>query len=257
MCAHHAMPGAWWRRLGAHRGHRPRRARAAAPLLSPGHRSPSTACASATASTSSTTPRNRAPAAVARTARYAWALLLARIDEVCPLACPQHGGEIRIIAFITDAATVRAILTHLGEPTAPPRSASARGPPLWAAADAEHDPTPDPPLAPAPAYEFDSASPGNHHRRRSSVRAADYGPLIGMPAIAATAGPSGSAAAGCLRLLRACSSWCGRSRADQASKAAPESRYNCASAESPRRSVLTPDATWKVMIPSTSSCASV
>ena len=34
----------------------------------PGHRSPSTGCASATASTSSTTPRNRAPVQVARSA---------------------------------------------------------------------------------------------------------------------------------------------------------------------------------------------
>jgi len=30
-----------------------------------------------------------------------------------------------------------------------------RGPPLWAAADAEHDPAADPLLQPAPAFEFD------------------------------------------------------------------------------------------------------
>jgi hypothetical protein len=57
-----------------------------------------------------------------------------------------------IIVFITDAPTVRGILNHLGEPTAPPRIAPARGPPLWEAAAAEHDPTADPAL---PAYEFD------------------------------------------------------------------------------------------------------
>jgi hypothetical protein len=62
---------------------------------------------------------------------------------------------MRIIAFVTDGPAVRDILVHLGAPSAPPRSAPARGPPPWAAADAEHDPTPDPPLAPAPAYEFD------------------------------------------------------------------------------------------------------
>ena len=50
------------------------------------------------------------------------ALLLARIYEVFPLLCPQCGAEMRIIAFITDASTGRDILTHLGEPTAPPRS---------------------------------------------------------------------------------------------------------------------------------------
>ena len=44
---------------------------------------------------------------------------------------------MRIIAFITDAPTVRDLLAHLGEPMAPPRIAPARGPPLWEAADAE------------------------------------------------------------------------------------------------------------------------
>jgi hypothetical protein len=38
---------------------------------------------------------------------------------------------MRIIAFITDPSTIRDILLHVGEPTAPPR------------------------IAPAPEYEFD------------------------------------------------------------------------------------------------------
>ena len=42
-----------------------------------------------------------------RVARYAWALLLARIYEAFPLLCPKCGGEMRIIAFITEAVTVR------------------------------------------------------------------------------------------------------------------------------------------------------
>ena len=62
---------------------------------------------------------------------------------------------MRILAFVTDAATVRDILAHLGEPIAPPRIAPARGPPLWEVADAEQDSPPDPALPPAPAYEFD------------------------------------------------------------------------------------------------------
>ena len=66
-----------------------------------------------------------------RAARYAWALLLARIDEVFPLVCPRCGGERRIIAFLTDACAVREILSHLGEPTSPPPIAPAQGPPLW------------------------------------------------------------------------------------------------------------------------------
>jgi hypothetical protein len=52
---------------------------------------------------------------------------------------------MRIIAFITDGPTVRAILANLGEPTAPPRIAPARGPPLWDLPDArtgDFDPHP-------------------------------------------------------------------------------------------------------------------
>jgi hypothetical protein len=65
---------------------------------------------------------------------------------------------MRIIAFITDAPTVRDLLAHLGEPTAPPRIAPARGPPLWAAADPEGvDPGRpwNPSAQPEPTYEFD------------------------------------------------------------------------------------------------------
>ncbi len=87
-------------------------------------------------------------------ARYAWALLLARIYELFPLLCPKCGGEIRIIAFLTEASAVREILSHLGEPTSPPPIAPARGPPLWEMADAEQGEF-DPQAQPAPDYEFD------------------------------------------------------------------------------------------------------
>ena len=40
---------------------------------------------------------------------------------------------MRIIAFLTEPVTVRDLLAHLGAPTAPPRIAPARGPPLWEA----------------------------------------------------------------------------------------------------------------------------
>ncbi|MBK7675959.1 MAG: transposase [Candidatus Accumulibacter sp.] len=90
-----------------------------------------------------------------RAARTAWALLLARIDEVLPLVCPRCGGEMRIIiAFITDACVVREILSHLGEPTSPPPIAPARGPPLWEITDAEQCEF-DPPAQPAPHYQCD------------------------------------------------------------------------------------------------------
>ncbi len=47
-----------------------------------------------------------AKAILRRASRYAWAQLLARIDEVFPLVCPRCGGGMRIIAFITDAGAV-------------------------------------------------------------------------------------------------------------------------------------------------------
>jgi len=61
---------------------------------------------------------------------------------------------MRIIAFLTDPAAVRAILAHLGEPTAPPRIAPARGPPLWDLPEAGADHC-HPHAQPAPEYEFD------------------------------------------------------------------------------------------------------
>jgi hypothetical protein len=48
-----------------------------------------------------------------------WATLLARIYEVFPLACPHCGAPMRIIAFVTDTASVTHMLRHLGEPTEP------------------------------------------------------------------------------------------------------------------------------------------
>jgi len=89
-----------------------------------------------------------------RAARYAWALLLARIHEVFPLVCPRCGGEMRIIAFITDAAAVREILSHLGEPTSPPRLMKARAPPLWEMQGANMGED-EAQAQSAPEYEFD------------------------------------------------------------------------------------------------------
>src|SRR5439155_5691854 len=52
-----------------------------------------------------------------------WAMLLARIYEMFPLVCPHCGVSMRIIAFVTDTASVTRILQHFGEPTQPPRVA--------------------------------------------------------------------------------------------------------------------------------------
>ena len=73
------------------------------------------------------------------TSRIAWAKLVARIAEAFPLACPACGGDIRLIAFITDPAPIRKILTYLGEPLEPPL-APARGPPTsWTEILQVHD----------------------------------------------------------------------------------------------------------------------
>jgi hypothetical protein len=63
------------------------------------------------------------------TSRIAWAKLMARVGEEFPLECPNCGGDIRLIAFITEPGRIRKILTHLGEPLEPPPVSPARGPP--------------------------------------------------------------------------------------------------------------------------------
>ncbi len=63
------------------------------------------------------------------TSRIAWAKLLARVGEEFPLECPNCGGDIRLMAFITKPGPIRKILTHLGEPLERLRISPARGPP--------------------------------------------------------------------------------------------------------------------------------
>ena len=42
------------------------------------------------------------------------AVLIARIYEVFPLLCPMCGGQMRLIAFITEGAQIKRILEHIG-----------------------------------------------------------------------------------------------------------------------------------------------
>ena len=99
-------------------------------------------------------------------ARSRWARLLARIYEVFPLLCPDCGGDMRILAFITAAEPVDAILTHLGLPTTAPPLSPARGPPqhdLGFDADPgfDFDQTPTYDLtepAPVPDFDFDQSA---------------------------------------------------------------------------------------------------
>ena len=70
----------------------------------------------------------------------AWAKLMARVGEELPLECPNCGGDIRLIAFITEPGPIRKILTHLGEPLEPPSVSPARGPPTdWGEPVQIHD----------------------------------------------------------------------------------------------------------------------
>ena len=86
-------------------------------------------------------------------------LIMACIYEALPLVCPICQGQMRIIAFITDAGTVRKLLDHLAESAQPPRIAPARGPPQWEAAMArEHagnDPQWDSAAQSEPKFESD------------------------------------------------------------------------------------------------------
>ena len=63
--------------------------------------------------------------------------MIARIYEVFPLVCPMCGGQMRLIAFLTEGAQIRKILEHIGVDSQPPRIAPARGPPLWDDCDAQ------------------------------------------------------------------------------------------------------------------------
>ena len=72
-------------------------------------------------------------------AHYLWAVLIARIYEVFPLLCPKCGGQMRLIAFITEGTQIRRILDHIGVDSEPPHISPARGPPLWDDCDAQMD----------------------------------------------------------------------------------------------------------------------
>ena len=61
--------------------------------------------------------------------------LLARSYGVFPFKCSGCGGWVRLVGYITEPATVRQILEHVGEPSSALAIAPARAPPLeqeWA-----------------------------------------------------------------------------------------------------------------------------
>jgi hypothetical protein len=105
-------------------------------------------------------PPTPEPAAKRSPAHYLWAVLIARIYEVFPLLCPMCGGQMRLIAFITEGVQIRRILDHIGVDSQPPRRSPARGPPLWDECGAQTDEgvhiEPDWDLAVQPAPDFEA-----------------------------------------------------------------------------------------------------
>ena len=76
--------------------------------------------------------------------------------QVAPLACPQCGGELKIVAFLTEADPIQRILIHIGEPATPPRIAPTRGPPDWLEADLDQTYLNETEEAePVPEFDFD------------------------------------------------------------------------------------------------------
>ncbi len=88
-------------------------------------------------------PNARSPA------RCLWVMLLAQLFESLLLVCPNCGADMRIIAFVTEAAPVERVLSHIGEPPRPP--------PISPARDEAPEPASDWDLVaqPEPAFEFD------------------------------------------------------------------------------------------------------
>ena len=124
-----------------------------------------------------------------KAARYAWALLPARIYEVLPLLCPKCGGEMRIIAFVTEAVAIRKILGPSGRADiatgcqAGPRSAAFGN----AAGRARRDRPPCPSLN--RPMGSNSVSRGRARARRAAL--ARPGPLVPVAPSPANCGRPG------------------------------------------------------------------
>jgi hypothetical protein len=64
-----------------------------------------------------------------RSNRLPWAVLLKRVFLVDVLECPKCKGRMKILAAVTEPASVRRVLESLGLPSEPPRLRPARSPP--------------------------------------------------------------------------------------------------------------------------------
>ena len=99
----------------------------AAELPSPGLPLPSTPTVSAPTSKAGTPPPQPPDTTPSRPSR--WAALLAGIYEVFLLICPTCQTPLTFIAVLNDPEPITKMLAHIGEPTSPPLTHPARGPP--------------------------------------------------------------------------------------------------------------------------------
>ena len=76
-------------------------------------------------------PLKRSPA------HYLWAVLIARVYDLCPLLRTKCCGQMRLIAFITHSANIRQILERIEADSEPPQIAPACRPPMWDDCDAQ------------------------------------------------------------------------------------------------------------------------
>ncbi len=103
------------------------------------------------------------------TAASVWAMLIARIYKVFPLVCPQCGGELKIVAFLTEVDPIQRIMIHIGELATQPRIAPARAPPDWFETDFDQTDRIEAEQAePVPEFEFDQTVNWLHHGTKAS-----------------------------------------------------------------------------------------
>ena len=72
-------------------------------------------------------PRSVLPSHAAK--RVAWATLLARVLSIDVTTCDRCGGRMRVIAALTEPASIRRLLQGVGLPAQPPPIAPPRVPP--------------------------------------------------------------------------------------------------------------------------------
>jgi len=74
-------------------------------------------------------PKPKPPKRRGQRRYYSWAELIRRVFLTDVLVCPRCNGRRRVLAAITDPATIRQILEHLSLPATPPAITPARSPP--------------------------------------------------------------------------------------------------------------------------------